>query len=142
MVDYSKYDGTVVQLRYIQTTNFDEIFMYTDSKGGYIMVTAVTTDAFGSLISDTGIPVVLDFWAAWCGPCRSFSSVIDRVAEEYEGRIYFGKVNVDEEPKLAEKFHVMSIPTVVIFNNGELKETLVGSRSYQDLVNMLELYLL
>ena len=142
MVDYSKYDGTVVQLRYIQTTNFDEIFMYTDSKGGYIMVTAVTTDAFGSLISDTGIPVVLDFWAAWCGPCRSFSSVIDRVAEEYEGRIYFGKVNVDEEPKLAEKFHVMSIPTVVIFNNGELKETLVGSRSYQDLVNVLELYLL
>ena len=106
------------------------------------MVTAVTTDAFGSLISDTGIPVVLDFWAAWCGPCRSFSTVLDRVAEEFEGRIYFGKVNVDEEPKLAEKFHVMSIPTVLIFNNGELKETLVGSRSYQDLVNVLELYLL
>lgn len=106
------------------------------------MVTSVTTDAFESIISDTGIPVVIDFWASWCGPCRSFSSVLDRVAEEYEGRIYFGKVNVDEEPRLAEKFHVMSIPTVGIFTDGALKETLVGSRSYQDLVNVLELYLL
>lgn len=106
------------------------------------MVAVVTTDAFGSIISDTGMPVVIDFWATWCGPCRVFSSVIDRVAEEFEDRIYFGKVNVDEEPGLAEKFHVMSIPTVGIFNNGELKETLVGSRSYQDLVNTLELYLL
>lgn len=106
------------------------------------MVAVVTTDAFGSIISDTGMPVVIDFWATWCGPCRAFSSVIDRVAEEFEDRIYFGKVNVDEEPGLAEKFHVMSIPTVGIFNNGELKETLVGSRSYQDLVNTLELYLL
>jgi len=105
------------------------------------MVTVVTTDAFQSIISETGVPVVIDFWAAWCGPCRSFASVIDRIAEDFEGRIFVGKVNVDEEPKLSEKFHVMSIPTVGIFSNGELKETLVGSRSYQELVNVLELYM-
>ncbi|MEI8198853.1 MAG: thioredoxin [Eubacteriales bacterium] len=106
------------------------------------MVTAVKTDSFQSIVSEAGMPVVIDFWAAWCGPCRSFASVIDRVAEDFEGRIFVGKVNVDEEPRLAEKFHVMSIPTVGIFKDGELKETLVGSRSYQDLVNILELYLL
>jgi len=106
------------------------------------MVTVVTTDTFQSIISETGIPVVIDFWASWCGPCRSFASVIDRLAEEFEGRIYFGKINVDDEPKLAEKFRVMSIPTVGIFSGGELKETLVGSRGYQDMVNLLDLYLI
>jgi len=106
------------------------------------MVTAVTTDSFQKTISEAGMPVVIDFWAVWCGPCRSFASVIDRVAEDFEGRIFVGKVNVDEEPKLAEKFRVMSIQTVGIFKDGELIETLVGSRSYQDLVNVLELHLL
>lgn len=106
------------------------------------MVTVVKTENFQSVISETGMPVVIDFWAAWCGPCRSFSTVLDRIAEEFEGKIFVGKVNVDEEPKLAEKFHVMSIPTLGIFSGGELKETLVGSRSYQDMVNLLELYLL
>ncbi len=104
------------------------------------MVTVVTTDSFTSIISGMEIPVIIDFWAAWCGPCRSFSSVLDRIAEDYDGRILVCKVNVDEEPKLAEKFRVMSIPTVGIFIGGELRETLVGSRSYQDMVNLLELY--
>jgi len=106
------------------------------------MVTAITTDSFQKTISEAGLPVVIDFWAAWCGPCRSFASVLDRVSEDFEGRVFVGKVNVDEEPGLAEKFHVMSIPTVGIFKDGELKETLVGSRSYQDFVNILELHLL
>ena len=106
------------------------------------MVTAITTDSFQKNISEAGMPVVIDFWAVWCGPCRSFSSVLDRIADDFEGRIFVGKVNVDEESGLAEKFHVMSIPTVAIFKDGELKETLVGSRSYQDMVNVLELYLL
>jgi thioredoxin 1 len=105
------------------------------------MVTVVTTDTFSSIVSGTEIPVIIDFWAVWCGPCRSFSSVLDRVAEDYEGRILVGKVNVDEEPKLSEKFHVMSIPTLGVFVGGELRETLVGSRTYQDLVSLLELYL-
>ena len=106
------------------------------------MVTVITEDSFQSVISAAQIPVVIDFWAVWCGPCRSFSNVIDRISEEYEGRILVGKVNIDEEPRLAEKFHIMSIPTVGIFSNGELKETLVGSRSFQDMENVLDLYLL
>lgn len=105
------------------------------------MVTVVTTDAFQSIISDTKMPVVVDFWASWCGPCRSFASVMDRLAEDYEGRVFVGKINVDEEPKLAEKFRVMSIPTVAVFHNGELKETLVGSRRYEDMVTVIEAYL-
>ena len=105
------------------------------------MVTNITAETFQSTISETQMPVVIDFWASWCGPCRSFSSVLERVAEDYEGQILVGKVNVDEEPTLAEKFRVMSIPTVCIFQGGELKETLVGSRSYQDLTEVVGQYL-
>jgi thioredoxin 1 len=106
------------------------------------MVTTVTTDMFQDFISASDKPVIIDFWAEWCGPCRAFSSVIDQLSEDYEGRIVVGKVNVDEEPKLAEQFHVMSIPTIGIFQNGELKETFVGSRGYDDLVSTAELYLI
>jgi len=105
------------------------------------MVTTVTTDGFASFISAADMPVIIDFWASWCGPCRSFSKVIDKIADDFDGRILVGKVNVDEEPKLSEKFRVMSIPTLCVFDKGELKETLVGSRSYDDMVNLLGMYL-
>jgi thioredoxin 1 len=106
------------------------------------MVTTVTTDMFQDFISASDKPVIIDFWAEWCGPCRAFSGVIDQLAEEYAGKILVGKVNVDEESKLADQFHVMSIPTVAIFLGGELKETFVGSRGYDDLVAAAEMYLI
>ena len=105
------------------------------------MVTTVTAEAFDAFVKDCELPVFVDFWAAWCAPCRSFSGIIDALAEDYDGKIQVGKVNVEEEPALSEKFHIMSIPSVCVFSKGELVETIVGSRSYEDMENYVGMYL-
>ncbi len=105
------------------------------------MVTTVTAEAFDTFVKDSDLPVFVDFWAAWCAPCRSFSAIIDALAEDFDGKIQVGKVNVEEHPPLSEKYHIMSIPTVCVFSKGELVETIVGSRSYEDMVNYIEMYL-
>ena len=79
------------------------------------------TEALGS-----DIPVLVDFWAEWCGPCRMFSPIVDEFAEENEGKVKVGKVNVDEQPDLAGRYGVMSIPTAILFKNGEIVSTMVG----------------
>lgn len=71
-------------------------------------------------------PVLVDFWAAWCAPCRIVSPVIDELAKEFEGKVKVGKLNVDENPNVATKFGIMSIPTIVIFKKGQVVKTMVG----------------
>ena len=93
---------------------------------------------FESEVLKSEKPVLVDFWASWCGPCKMLSPVISELAEEYEGRVKVGKVNVDEEPELASAFRVASIPTVVLFKDGEVKETSVGYRPKQQLKDMIE----
>ena len=83
-------------------------------------------------------PVLVDFWATWCGPCRMLAPVIEEIANEYAGRVKVGKVNVDDERELALQFGVSSIPTVMVFENGEVKETSVGYRPKEEIEALLK----
>lgn len=97
----------------------------------------VTGSNYEAEVVRSEIPVLLDFWAAWCGPCRMLAPVIEEIAEEYAGKIKVGKVNVDDEPGLAAKFGINSIPTVVLMKAGKVVKTSVGYRPKADIVAML-----
>ena len=81
-------------------------------------------------------PVLVDFWASWCGPCRMFAPIIDAVAEEYPDEVKVGKINVDEENELSQQYRVASIPTLIMFKNGEAVKRSVGVISKEDVVSM------
>lgn len=86
----------------------------------------LTAANFDETINNAQKPVLVDFWASWCGPCKMFSPIVDEFAQENQGKVKVGKINIDEEPDLAAQFRVMSIPTAMLFENGQVKETLVG----------------
>ena len=88
----------------------------------------VTDVEFKEKILNSEIPVVVDFWAEWCGPCRMVAPILDDLAKEYDGKITVAKVNVDENPNSAMEYGVRGIPTMLFFKDGEIKETLVGAR--------------
>jgi thioredoxin 1 len=105
------------------------------------MAMTITSENFTDKVLNSDKPVMLDFWAPWCGPCRMVGPIIDKLAEEFEGRALVGKVNVDEETDLAEQFKVMSIPSLFVLHNGEVVERLVGARTAPELAKLLEKYL-
>lgn len=97
------------------------------------------TDAnFESEIANADTPVLVDFWAPWCGPCRMISPLIDEIATEKAGAVKVGKVNVDDNPETASRFRIQAIPTILIFKNGEMKEQITGLTSKADLVSKLD----
>ncbi len=101
------------------------------------MVT-LTTDNFKTEVLESSIPVFVDFWADWCGPCKRQAPVLDRLESRYTGKIKFAKLNVDEEGPLAVTYRVMSIPTLALFVNGEPVERLVGLRGEAELRALLD----
>ena len=86
----------------------------------------LTSDNFETEVIAADIPVLVDFWAPWCGPCKMLGPVISQIADEYEGKVKVGKVNVDEEEELAAKYGIQSIPTVLLFKGGEVVEQSLG----------------
>ena len=98
------------------------------------MAELTVTDAnFDTEVLKSNLPVLVDFWAAWCGPCRMQDPIIDEVAHELEGKVKIGKLNVDENPQSAQKFGVMSIPTLMIFKNGTVVKQFIGVQSKETL---------
>jgi thioredoxin 1 len=90
------------------------------------MVNEIKTNEFETKVLGADKPVFVDFWAVWCGPCRMVSPVVEALSEQYEGKVDFYKVNVDEEPELARQFGIMSIPTLMLFKDGELFDQTLG----------------
>jgi thioredoxin 1 len=100
-------------------------------------ILTITKDNFESEVINSDKPVLLDFWAAWCGPCRMVSPVIDEVAQEAQNA-KVGKINVDEQPELAQAFRVMSIPTLAVVKDGKVVKTAVGVRPKDEILKMLD----
>lgn len=98
----------------------------------------ITSNNFNDEVLKSEQPVLIDFWAPWCGPCRMVGPVVEEVAAEVAGRAKVGKVNVDEQPELAAKFGVMSIPTLVVLKDGKVVSNAVGLRPKQAILDMLK----
>lgn len=101
----------------------------------------INKDNFEEEVLKSPVPVMVDFWANWCGPCKAIAPTIDELAKESEGHFKVGKVNIDEESALAKDFNIMSIPTMITFKDGKQVEKVIGARSKADLKGMLEKYI-
>ena len=102
------------------------------------MALEITDSNFEETVLKSDKPVLVDFWAAWCGPCRMVGPIIDELSEEYEGKAVVGKVDIDSNQQYAAKFGVRNIPTVLVFKNGELVDRKVGVSSKNDYAQALD----
>ncbi len=98
----------------------------------------ITDDNFEEEVLKSDKPVLIDFWATWCGPCRMIAPIVEEMATEYDGKAKIGKLDVDSNQQTSIKYGVRSIPTLLLFNDGELKETIIGAVPKAQLVNKLE----
>ena len=102
------------------------------------LIVTLTQDNFENEALKASTPVLVDFWAEWCGPCKMISPVLDELAGEYEGKVKIGKVNVDEHQGLAAQFNVTAIPTLLVIKNGQVAQQMVGAKSKRDLKASLD----
>ncbi len=91
-------------------------------------ITNLTDATFDEVVNGSTEPVVVDFWAEWCGPCKMIAPILEEIAEEQEGKVKITKLNVDDNPNTSLKYQVMSIPTMLVFENGEVTKTIVGAK--------------
>ena len=101
-------------------------------------IVTLNSGNFSDEVLKSSEPVLVDFWAEWCGPCKMIAPVLDELASEYDGRVKIGKVNIDEDQALATQYGVRAIPTLLIFKDGQVAEQLVGMRSKRDLKSSLD----
>jgi thioredoxin 1 len=110
----------------------EELFMASDK------VIIITKDNFEQEVINSDKPVLVDFWAQWCGPCRAVAPIMDELADDFDGKAKIGKINVDEQGELAAKFRIMSIPTVMLFKDGQMVEKVIGARSKAEFETLLQ----
>jgi thioredoxin 1 len=102
------------------------------------LISALTQDNFEKEVLQSAMPVLVDFWAEWCGPCKMIAPLLDELADEYDGKIKIGKVNIDEQQELATKYGIRAIPTLLLINKGQVAEQMVGAKSKRDLKASLD----
>lgn len=101
-------------------------------------ITEITKDNFEQTVTKNSQPVLVDFWADWCMPCHMLSPAVDEVAKSYDGKIVVGKVNIDDQPELAQKFGVMSIPTLILFKGGNVSNKSIGVVGKDKITRMID----
>ena len=104
-------------------------------------ITTLTSGTFDETVGGSTAPVLVDFWAEWCGPCKKIAPVLEEMAVELEGQIQIAKLNVDENPDIAMRFNVMSIPTLLVFDGGDVKKRIVGAKGKGALIEELDEFL-
>lgn len=104
-------------------------------------IASITDDTFQAEVLKSAMPVLVDFWAPWCGPCRLVASVVDELAQQYDGQLKVVKVNTDEQPGIASHYGIRSIPTLMVFMGGQKMEQMVGAVSKTTLANAVEPFL-
>jgi thioredoxin len=102
------------------------------------LIVKLTQDNFAQQVLQSQTPVLVDFWAEWCGPCKMIAPLLDELADEYDGKIKIGKVNIDEQQSLAAEYGIRAIPTLLVVNKGQVAEQMVGAKSKRDLKASLD----